>query len=63
MVIVCSQKYINGHFKKMSLSHVACSQIWLNLPMDHHHFGYITKLTGKKKTLLAIVFGLGECKA
>jgi hypothetical protein len=47
----------------MSLSHVACSQIWLNLPMDHHHFGYITKLTGKKKTLLAIVLGLGECKA
>jgi hypothetical protein len=22
----------------------ACNQIWLNLPVDHHHFGYITKL-------------------
>jgi hypothetical protein len=20
-------------------------QIWQNLPLDHHHFGYITKLT------------------
>jgi hypothetical protein len=28
--------------------------------MDHQHFGYITKFTGKKKTLLAIVLGLGE---
>ncbi len=30
------------------------SQIWLNLRMDHHHFGYNTKLTpkeGKKKPL------------
>jgi hypothetical protein len=26
-----------------------CSQIWLNLFVDHHGFGYITKL--KKKTL------------
>ncbi len=26
-------------------SDVACSQIWQNLPADHHHFGYITKLT------------------
>ncbi len=32
---------------------LACSKIWLNLPMDHHHFGYITKLT--KKTLIASV--------
>jgi hypothetical protein len=23
----------------------ACNQIWLNLPMDDSHFGYITKLT------------------
>jgi hypothetical protein len=29
--------------------YLARSQIWLNLPMDHHHFGYITKLTQKKK--------------
>ncbi len=27
------------------LSHLACSQIWLYLPMDHCHFGYIIKLT------------------
>jgi len=58
MVVTCSQKY-KKTFLKMSLSHVTCSQIWLNLPMGHHHFGYITKLTGKKKTLLAIVLGLG----
>jgi len=32
------------------LSHLACSQIWLHLPMDHCHFGYITKLT--KNTVL-----------
>jgi len=25
--------------------YLACSQIWLNLPMDHRHVGYITKLT------------------
>ncbi len=24
------------------------SLFWLNLPMDHHHFGYNTKLTPKK---------------
>jgi hypothetical protein len=54
MVTVCRQKY-KRTFLKMSLSHVACSQIWLNLPMDHHHFGYITKFTGQKKTLLAMV--------
>jgi hypothetical protein len=61
MVTVRSQKY-KRTFKKMSLSHLAYSQIWLNLPMDHHHFGYITKFTGKKKTLFAIVLRLGECK-
>ncbi len=27
---------------------VACGQIWLNLPTDHHHFGYITKIDKKK---------------
>ncbi len=31
------------------LSYVACSQIWLNLPMDHCHFGYNTKLTPHPK--------------
>jgi hypothetical protein len=31
------------------ISYLACSQIWLNLLMDHCHFGYITKLTPKKK--------------
>jgi hypothetical protein len=28
-------------------SSLACSQIWLNLHVDHHHFGCITKLTPK----------------
>jgi hypothetical protein len=31
------------------------SQIWLNLPIDDHHFGYITKLT--KKTLRGKLVG------
>jgi hypothetical protein len=29
--------------------YLARSQIWLQLSMDHHHFGYITKFTTKKK--------------
>jgi hypothetical protein len=33
------------------VSYFACSQIWLNLPMDDHHFGYITKFDQKKKTI------------
>ncbi len=35
-------KSIEGFFKK-------CTFIWLNLPMLNHLFGYITKLTRKKK--------------
>jgi hypothetical protein len=31
----------------LKLSYLACSQSWLNFPMDYHHFGYITKLTKK----------------
>ncbi len=33
----------------MLLLYLACNQIWLNLPVDHHQFGYITKLTKKPK--------------
>jgi len=29
--------------------------MWLNLLMDDHHFGYITKLTPKKKTTLLLL--------
>jgi hypothetical protein len=36
-------------FWKKLLSYLACSQIWLNLLVLHHRFGYIKKLT---KTLL-----------
>ncbi len=25
------------------VSYLACSQIWLNLPVDHCHFGYIAQ--------------------
>ncbi len=32
-----------------------CSQIWLNLPMDDCHFGYVTKLTPQKLTLVLCV--------
>jgi len=35
------------------VSFLARSQIWLNVPMDDRHFGYITKLTPKRKSLLA----------
>jgi len=28
---------------------LACSQIWLNLPLDHCHFGCNTKIAKKKK--------------
>jgi len=44
-----SQKYARICFKKILLSYLACSQKpWLNLPIDDHHFGYITKLTTKQ---------------
>jgi hypothetical protein len=28
---------------KILFSYFSCSQIWLNPPLDHGHFGYITK--------------------
>jgi hypothetical protein len=31
----------------MMLSYLAWSKIWLNLPVNDHHFGYIAKLIGK----------------
>jgi hypothetical protein len=37
------------------LSYVAFSQIWLNLTTDDCHLGYITKLRGKKKSLIIII--------
>ncbi len=45
------------------------SQIWLNLPIDENHFGYITKLIPKKCTgwhgeqHLAASKGLTDCVA
>ncbi len=33
----------------MLLLYLGCNQIWLYLPVDHHQFGYITKLTKKQK--------------
>jgi hypothetical protein len=32
-------KNIDGSFENL-LSYLACSHIWLNLPVDHRHFGY-----------------------
>jgi hypothetical protein len=29
------------------VSFLACSQIWLNLPVDHSDFGYITKSSAR----------------
>jgi hypothetical protein len=49
MVQVGSQK-IEGCFINILFSYLAFSQTWLNLPMDHRHFGYITKLKKKNKT-------------
>jgi hypothetical protein len=46
MVQVGSQTIIEGSFSK-TLSYLPCSQIWLNLPIDNRHFGYMTKLTQK----------------
>jgi hypothetical protein len=37
-----------GSLVKMIFSSLACSQIWLNLPIDDCHFDCITKLTKKK---------------
>jgi hypothetical protein len=45
MVQVSSQN-IEGYFKFL-LSYLACSQIWLNVPVDHGHLGYITQFTKK----------------
>ncbi len=38
----------------VSLSFLIYGQIWLNLPMDDHHVGYIIKLT-KKQTLFTCI--------
>jgi hypothetical protein len=43
MLQVGSQK-IHKDVQQILLSYLACSHIWLNLPMDDCHFGYITNL-------------------
>jgi len=42
--------YKDGFFF-FKLSDLACSQIWLNLPADYRHFGYITNLMEKNHCL------------
>jgi len=42
----CNPKIKKDVFKEL-LSYLACSQIWLNLLVDHCHFGYITNVTKK----------------
>ncbi len=49
-VQVCGQKY-RKMFLKLYFHILACSQIWLNLHVDHQHFGYITKLTKRNTDL------------
>jgi hypothetical protein len=39
---------------KILYSYFACSQIWLNLHLDDHHFGYIRKLMKKIKIKIKI---------
>jgi hypothetical protein len=50
MVQAGSQKY-RLMFKHFLLSYLACSQIWLNLPMNVRQFAYIRKLTQKNTVL------------
>ncbi len=45
--------YIAKNIKRC-FQFLSCNQIWLNLHVDHWHFGHITKLT-KEKTLRFIV--------
>jgi hypothetical protein len=47
MVQVGSQKYRNIYLK-FSLWYLCCSQNWLNIPVDHRHFGYNSKFTPQK---------------
>jgi hypothetical protein len=37
---------------KILFSYLACYQIWLNLPVDHHQFGYSTIIDPKKRLQL-----------
>jgi hypothetical protein len=39
---VCSQK-CRRMYKIIYIHYLACSQTWLNLPVDHCHYGYTTK--------------------
>jgi hypothetical protein len=45
-----SQNNKNIYYIKI-LSYLAFSQIWLNLPLYHRHFGYNTKLPPEKALL------------
>jgi hypothetical protein len=51
MFQISIQKYRKVFMK--IFSYLACSQIWLNLPMDDHHFDYIKTLT--EETLISII--------
>jgi hypothetical protein len=50
MVQGSSQNKIKGCLI-FEVSYFACSQIWLNLPMDDHHFGLHHKIDKKKRQL------------
>jgi hypothetical protein len=55
MVEVEVAKNIEGCFLQNLLSYLACSQIWLNLPVDHCHFGYNSALPKKNTAAASIV--------
>jgi len=42
-------------FQKFYFHILACSQIWLIIHVDHHHFGCIIKLTQKKKNTVHVI--------
>ncbi len=50
MVQVCGKKYWSV-FQEMLRSYLACSQIWLNLPVGHRHIGYIIIVLTKKEQI------------
>jgi len=56
MVQVGSQKY-RKMFKHSIFLFLDYNQIWLNLHVDHHHFGYITKLTKKNTHVKSKLLG------
>ncbi len=48
-----SKKKRRNALKKL-VSYLACSQIWLNVPMDDRHFGYVTQNWPQKQIAVSV---------